>query len=60
VLLEVNLNRRSPVLNCGLPETFGSGIAKVPEQRLSDLTIIGLPATGVVSVVESASVLQMH
>ena len=43
------------MLNCGLPETFGSGIAKVPEQRLSDLTIIGLPAIGVVSVVESAS-----
>ena len=27
---DVSLNTLSPVLNCGLPATFGSGITKTP------------------------------
>ena len=48
---EVSLNTLSPTLNAGFPETFGSGISKVPVHLPVKLATIGSPAAGVLYTV---------
>ena len=47
VELEVNLNSNSPVVNCGLPATLGSGICNLPFALPTASVTILVPCTRV-------------
>ena len=53
LLLEVIMNKTSPVGNLGFPPTFGSGIVNVPDILPVEVVIKGLPRVGELSELKS-------